>query len=38
MCTVRYVGLFLGEDPLNVPWPVVEHLAEQMGIEDPSSC
>ncbi|WSA96257.1 DUF4158 domain-containing protein [Streptomyces sp. NBC_01795] len=26
MCTVRYIGLFL-EDPLAVPWPVVEHLA-----------
>ncbi|MFE0133858.1 Tn3 family transposase [Streptomyces sp. NPDC059037] len=36
MCTVRYVGLFLGEDPLDVPWPVVEHLAEQLGIEDAS--
>lgn len=35
MCTVRYIGLFL-EDPLNVPWPVVEHLAEQLEIEDPS--
>ncbi|WP_415958277.1 Tn3 family transposase [Streptomyces sp. 021-4] len=35
MCTVRYVGLFL-EDPLAVPWPVVEHLAVQLGIEDPS--
>jgi hypothetical protein len=33
MCTVRYVGLFL-EDPLAVPWPVVEHLAAQLGIED----
>lgn len=36
MCTVRYVGLFLGEDLLEVPWPVVEHLAEQLGIEDAS--
>ncbi|MEU9473742.1 Tn3 family transposase [Streptomyces avermitilis] len=35
MCTVRYVGLFL-EDPLAVPWPVVEHLAAQLGVEDPS--
>lgn len=35
MCTVRYVGLFL-EDPLAVPWPVVEHLAAQLGIKDPS--
>ncbi len=34
MCTVRYVGLFLGEDPLEVPWPVAEHLAEQLRIED----
>ncbi|WSD11288.1 DUF4158 domain-containing protein [Streptomyces hirsutus] len=23
-------------DPLDVPWPVVEHLAEQLGIEDVS--
>ncbi|WSW88583.1 DUF4158 domain-containing protein [Streptomyces sp. NBC_00989] len=36
MCTVRYVGLFLGEDPRDVPWPVVQHLAEQLGIEDAS--
>ncbi|MFD5199672.1 DUF4158 domain-containing protein [Streptomyces sp. NPDC058375] len=35
MCTVRYVGLFL-EAPLAVPWPVIEHLAVQLGIEDPS--
>nr|WP_306419865.1 DUF4158 domain-containing protein [Streptomyces capoamus] len=35
MCTVRYVGLFL-EDPLAVPWPVIEHLAVQLGIEDTS--
>lgn len=35
MCTVRYVGLF-PEDPLAVPWPVVEHLAAQLGIDDPS--
>jgi Domain of unknown function (DUF4158) len=32
MCTVRYIGLFL-EDPLAVPWQVVEHLAEQLKIE-----
>ncbi len=36
MCTVRYIGRFLPEDPLDVPWPVVEHLAAQLGIEDPS--
>jgi hypothetical protein len=35
MCTVRYIGLFL-EDPLAVPWPVVEHLAAQLEIEDVS--
>ncbi|MER6599727.1 Tn3 family transposase [Streptomyces parvus] len=36
MCTVRYVGRFLVDDPLDVPWSVVEYLAEQLGIEDPS--
>ncbi|MGW0103339.1 DUF4158 domain-containing protein [Nocardia sp. NPDC003354] len=36
MCTVRYIGRFLPEDPPAVPWPVVEHLAAQLGIEDPS--
>jgi hypothetical protein len=35
MCTVRYVGLLL-EDPLAVPWPVIEHLAVQLDIEEPS--
>jgi len=35
MCTVRYLGLFL-EDPLDVPWPVVEYLAEHLGVEDAS--
>ncbi|MER5321695.1 DUF4158 domain-containing protein [Streptosporangium roseum] len=33
--TVRYKELFL-EDPLAVPWPVVDYLAEQLGIGDPS--
>jgi TnpA family transposase len=33
--TVRYVGRFL-EDPLDVPWPVVEYLASQLGIVDAS--
>lgn len=33
--TVRYKGLFL-EDPLGVPWPVVDYLAEQLGVSDPS--
>ena len=36
MCTVRYVGRFLPDDPLSVPWPVLENLAEQPGIEDAS--
>jgi hypothetical protein len=31
ICTVRYIGLFL-EDPLDVPWPMVEYLAAQLGI------
>ncbi|MGB7795953.1 MAG: DUF4158 domain-containing protein [Pseudonocardiaceae bacterium] len=35
ICTVRYIGLFL-QDPLEVPWPVVEYLAEQLAINDPS--
>jgi TnpA family transposase len=35
ICTVRYLGLFL-ENPLDVPWPVVEHLAAQLGVTDPS--
>ena len=34
--TVRHVGVFLTEDPIDVPWPVVEYLARQLGIEDPS--
>jgi hypothetical protein len=33
--TVRYKGLFL-EDPLAVPWPMVDYLAGQLGIGDPS--
>ena len=33
--TVRYLGMFL-EDPLEVPWPVVEYLAGQLGIADAS--
>ncbi|PZS31941.1 MAG: hypothetical protein DLM61_07680 [Pseudonocardiales bacterium] len=36
MCTVRYVGRFLVDDPLDVPWSVVEHLGAQLRIEDPS--
>lgn len=36
ICTVRFMGLFL-EDPLAVPWPVVDYLAEQLGIGDASA-
>nr|WP_206279961.1 DUF4158 domain-containing protein [Streptomyces luteoverticillatus] len=36
ICTVRYVGRFLGEDPLAVPWETVEYLAGQLGIADAS--
>lgn len=36
MCTVRYIGLFRMDDPLGVPWSVVEYLAGQLGIEDAS--
>ncbi|MFE7330386.1 DUF4158 domain-containing protein [Streptomyces sp. NPDC057565] len=30
MCAVRYVGQFL----VDVPWSVIEHLAEQLRIEE----
>ena len=29
MCTVRYIGRFLPDDPLDVPWAVVEYLGER---------
>lgn len=35
LVTVRYVGRFL-DDPLQVPVELVEYLAEQLGIADPS--
>ena len=35
LVTVRYVGLFL-EDPLDVPAMVVDFVAGQLGIADPS--
>jgi Domain of unknown function (DUF4158)/Tn3 transposase DDE domain len=36
ICTVRYIGLFLADDPLAVPWEVIDYLAAQLGIEDSS--
>ncbi|WP_331728433.1 DUF4158 domain-containing protein (plasmid) [Streptomyces atratus] len=36
MCTVRFIGRCLPDDPLDVPWVVIEHIAEQLGIEDVS--
>ena len=33
--TVRFLGTFLG-DPLDVPWAVVEYLADQLGVPDAS--
>ncbi len=33
--TVRFMGMFL-PDPLEVPWPVVEYLAAQLGVADVS--
>jgi TnpA family transposase len=35
LTTVRYIGTFL-VDPLEVPWPVVDYLAEQLEITDVS--
>jgi len=35
MVTVRHLGMFL-PDPLDVPPELVEYLAGQLGIEDPS--
>jgi hypothetical protein len=34
VCTLRYIGVCLTADPLDVPWSVVQYLAEQLGIED----
>ncbi|MGP5220776.1 MULTISPECIES: Tn3 family transposase [Micrococcaceae] len=34
--TVRFLGSFL-TDPLDVPWTVVDYLAAQLGISDPSA-
>lgn len=31
---MRYIGLFFPDDPLHAPWPVIEHLAAQLGFED----
>ena len=34
--TVRFLGTFLSPDPLDVPWSVVDYLAGQLDIADPS--
>src|SRR5690349_4144555 len=34
--TVRYLGRFLTEDPLDVPWSAVEYVAGQLDVADPS--
>jgi Domain of unknown function (DUF4158) len=34
--TARFLGTFLLRDSLDVPWNVVEYLAGQLGIADPS--
>ncbi|GAA4566618.1 hypothetical protein GCM10023176_17090 [Micromonospora coerulea] len=34
--TVRFLGHFLTEDPLEVPWSAVEYVATQLEIADPS--
>jgi TnpA family transposase len=35
LTTVRFLGTFLS-DPLDAPWQVVDYLAVQLGVEDPS--
>ncbi|CAJ62319.1 putative Transposase TnpA [Frankia alni ACN14a] len=35
LVTVRWVGMFL-EDPLDVPTAVLDFMAEQLGVADPS--
>nr|WP_078897997.1 DUF4158 domain-containing protein [Streptomyces rimosus] len=34
MVSRHSIGRFPPDDPLDAPWPVVEHLAAQLGIED----
>ncbi|MEU7913709.1 DUF4158 domain-containing protein [Microbispora bryophytorum] len=33
---MRFIGRFLSDDPLDVPWVVIEHLAAQLGVQDVS--
>lgn len=35
VCSLRFLDTFLA-DPLDVPWVVVEFMAAQLGIADPS--
>ena len=35
--TVRFLGTFLAEDPLDVPWAVVGFLASQLGSRVPGA-
>ena len=36
ICTVCYIGRFLGDEPPAVPWEIVEYLAGRLGVEDAS--
>jgi hypothetical protein len=39
MCAVRYLGRFLMDDPLDVPWSVVEPLANnRLPVDDGGGC
>ncbi|MFG1827273.1 DUF4158 domain-containing protein [Microbispora bryophytorum] len=36
ICNVRFIGRFLPDDPLDMPWVVIERLAAQLGVQDVS--